>query len=323
MRIIPVFIPHEGCPHDCVFCNQRRIAAPVSPDVREVREQVCTALQVAGEGAQVAFYGGSFTAIEKEKQEAYLSAVADLPVTVRVSTRPDAIDEETLARLAKYGVRTIELGAQSMSDAVLARAGRGHSAQDVRNASALIRAHGGFDLILQVMCGLPGDEGTWVLTAREIAALRPDGVRIYPVVVVEGSRLYDLWKMGQYTPLTPRKGAFAAAQMLEVFLEAKIPVLRIGLNPTEELSSGGAAAGAYHPALGEMARSYVYLSRIKAAAGKPRSGKLTIYVNQNRISQALGNKRENLEHLRELGYTDVSVKGRAQLGEFEVKCIWS
>ena len=323
MRIIPVFIPHEGCPHDCVFCNQRRIAAPVSPDVREVREQVCTALQVAGEGAQVAFYGGSFTAIEKEKQEAYLSAVADLPVTVRVSTRPDAIDEETLARLAKYGVRTIELGAQSMSDAVLARAGRGHSAQDVRNASALIRAHGGFDLILQVMCGLPGDEGTWVSTAREIAALRPDGVRIYPVVVVKGSRLYDLWKMGQYTPLTPREGAFAAAQMLEVFLEAKIPVLRIGLNPTEELSSGGAAAGAYHPALGEMARSYVYLSRIKAAAGKPRSGKLTIYVNQNRISQALGNRRENLEHLRELGYTDVSVRGRAQLGEFEVKCIWS
>ena len=107
MRIIPVFIPHEGCPHDCVFCNQRRIAAPVSPKPEDVREQVCTALQTAGEGAQVAFYGGSFTAIDPEKQEAYLASVSGLPVTIRVSTRPDAIDEETLARLERYGVKTI------------------------------------------------------------------------------------------------------------------------------------------------------------------------------------------------------------------------
>ena len=318
MRIIPVFIPHEGCPHDCVFCNQRRIAAPVSPKPEDVREQVCTALQTAGEGAQVAFYGGSFTAIDPEKQEAYLASVSGLPVTIRVSTRPDAIDEETLARLERYGVKTIELGAQSMSDAVLARSGRGHSAEDTRRACRMIRAHGGFELILQLMCGLPGDEDTRLYSAREAAKLRPDGVRIYPVVVVRDTSLYDLWQAGRYAPLTVDEGARAAAQMLEVFLEAKIPVVRVGLNPTEELSSGGAAAGAYHPALGEMARSYVYLSRILAAAGTQRTGKLTIYVNQNRISQAIGVHRANLKALRELGYTDVSVKGRADLEDYEV-----
>ena len=318
MRIIPVFIPHEGCPHDCVFCNQRRIAAPVSPKPEEVREQVCTALKTAGAGAQVAFYGGSFTAIAPEKQEAYLASVKGLPVSIRVSTRPDAIDEETLARLQKYGVKTIELGAQSMSDAVLARAGRGHSAEDTRRACRLIRDFGGFELILQLMCGLPGDEDTRFFSAREAAKLHPDGVRIYPVVVVRETALYDLWKAGQYTPLTVDEGARTAAQMLEVFIEADIPVLRIGLNPTEELSSGGAAAGAYHPALGEMARSYVYLSRILAAAGAPREGKLTVYVNQNRLSQAIGVKRANLDALRRLGYTNVSVKGRAGIGEFEV-----
>ncbi len=179
-----------------------------------MREQVCTAVHTAGAGAQVAFYGGSFTAIPRARQEAYLKAIADLPVTVRLSTRPDAIDSEVLTLLSHFPVETIELGAQSMSDRVLACSGRGHTAEDTRRASAQIQK-AGFSLILQAMCGLPEDGGTWVDTAREIAALEPDGVRIYPVVVIRDTKLYDLWKAGQYTPLTPEEGAHAAADMLE------------------------------------------------------------------------------------------------------------
>lgn len=321
-RIIPVFIPHEGCPHDCVFCNQRRIAAPVSPSPEDVREQVCTAVHTAGAGAQVAFYGGSFTAIPRARQEAYLKAIADLPVTVRLSTRPDAIDSEVLTLLSYFPVETIELGAQSMSDRVLACSGRGHTAEDTRRASAQIQK-AGFSLILQAMCGLPEDGGTWVDTAREIAALEPDGVRIYPVVVIRDTKLYDLWKAGQYTPLTPEEGAHAAADMLEVFLRRRIPVIRIGLNPTQELSAGGAAAGAYHPALGEMARAQIYLRRMLACAGALREGILTFYVNPNRISRALGIRKGNLEALRQLGYENVKVCGREGLDEYEVESFWS
>ncbi len=321
-RIIPVFIPHAGCPHNCVFCNQRRIAAPVSPEPEEVREQVCTALDTAGAGAEVAFYGGSFTALPLAQQKAYLQAVSGLPVTIRLSTRPDAINSEVLTLLSQFPVRRIELGAQSMSDAVLAMSGRGHTAEDTRRASKQIH-EAGFSLILQVMCGLPGDTDTWKFSAREVAALNPDGVRIYPVVVIRDTPLYDLWKAGAYTPLTPQQGADAAADMLEIFLQRNIPVIRIGLNPTQELSSGGAAAGAYHPALGEMARAQVYLRRMIASAGPVRMGKLIFYVKANRISRALGIRKGNLQALREMGYTDVSVVGRTDLNEYEVVSFWS
>lgn len=321
-RIIPIFIPHEGCPHDCVFCNQRRIAAPVSPAPEDVREQVCTALHTAGDGAELAFYGGSFTALPLARQEAYLQAVSGLPVKIRLSTRPDAIDRDVLNLLARFPVKTIELGAQSMSDEVLANSGRGHTAEDTRRASMRIR-EAGFSLILQTMCGLPGDAGTWTDTACEIARLKPDGVRIYPVVVIRDTRLYKLWKSGEYTPLTPEQGACAAADMLEVFLRQHIPVIRIGLNPTQELSSGGAAAGAYHPALGEMARAQIYLRRMLASAGPARTGKVTFYVNEKRISRALGIRKANLEALRKLGYADAAVAGRPDLGEYEVESFWS
>lgn len=325
-HIIPVFIPHEGCPHDCVFCNQRRIAAPVSPKPEEVHEQVCTALDTVFADddtmPEVAFYGGSFTAIPGEKQESYLEAVKDLPVTIRLSTRPDAIDDEVLGRLSRYNVKTIELGAQSMSDEVLRRAGRGHTAEDTVKASTAIKA-GGFSLVLQTMCGLPGDEGTYAGTARKIAALKPDAVRIYPVVVIRDTALYDMWKNGAYRPFTPHEGAAAAADMLEIFLENDIPVIRIGLNPTDELTSGGAAAGAYHPALGEMARSEIYLRRMIASAGKHAEGTVTFYVNPKRVSRALGIRRENIKLLNDLGYVNCKVAPCSSLGEYEVRSIWS
>lgn len=306
-RILPIFIPHEGCPHDCVFCNQRRIAAPVSPDPGEIRERVCAAFE-AGLTSEVAFYGGSFTAIPAERQEAFLAAVEGTGVAVRVSTRPDCIDEAVIERLLRHRVQTVELGAQSMDDGVLRLANRGHTAEDVRRASRLLK-DAGFTVVLQAMAGLPGDRGTWRQTAEELAALFPDGVRIYPVVVIRDTALYDMWRRGTYQPLSVPEGADAAADMLEVFLKYNIPVIRIGLNPTEELSGGAAVAGAYHPALGEMAHSRIFLRRVLQDLKETsfRGKRLRIGVPRGRVSQMAGVSRENIRKLEEMGAAGVRI----------------
>lgn len=320
-RILPVFIPHEGCPHDCIFCNQRRIAAPVSPEPEEIRERVCAAHE-AGLAAEVAFYGGSFTAIPPERQEAFLEAVSGMGVSIRLSTRPDCIDEAVIGRLRRYQVKTVELGAQSMDDEVLRRANRGHTAEDVRRASNLIK-DAGIGLILQAMAGLPGDQGTWRRTAEELAALSPDGARIYPVVVVRDTALFDLWQRGEYRPLTVSEGADAAADMLEVFLAHEIPVIRIGLNPTEELSGGAAVAGAYHPALGEMARSRLFLRNIlRDLKETSLTGKrLIIKVPRGRISQATGVSRETIHRLEAMGALRVCILEDESLTGYAVRTL--
>jgi histone acetyltransferase (RNA polymerase elongator complex component) len=250
---------------------------------------------------EVAFYGGSFTAIDAARQEAFLDAASVPGVKIRLSTRPDCVDVEVIARLLRYPVETVELGAQSMDDEVLLRSGRGHTAEDVRKASALIK-NTGFKLILQAMAGLPGDEGTWADTARALAELHPDGTRIYPVVVIENTELCDMWRRGEYRALTVSEGADAAAEMLEIFEGAGIPVIRVGLNPTEDLSGGDAVAGAYHPALGEMARSRIFLKRILREVGG-HSGRVSVYVPRGKTSQAVGIRRENILKLAELGIT--------------------
>lgn len=203
--IIPVFVPHLGCPNDCVFCNQRRIsgsAVPATADTVKEAIESAAALPHTGAKRQLAFYGGSFTATVGEQTalldmaKAYLDrGVID---SVRLSTRPDAIDGAVLARLKGYGVETIELGAQSMDEEVLRLSGRGHTAEDVKEASRLIKA-AGFQLILQMMTGLPGDtEEKSLETARALIALAPDGVRVYPTVIVRDTALFDLWRAGLY-----------------------------------------------------------------------------------------------------------------------------
>ena len=204
--IIPVFVPHLGCPNDCVFCNQRRISGHIEPataqTVRNAIEEAA-ALTPPGTKRQLAFYGGSFTAIPEARQlelfEATQPYLADGTISsIRLSTRPDAIDGAVLKRLKKYGVTVVELGAQSMCDRVLELSGRGHDSADVENASELIKASG-FDLILQMMTGLPGDtDESCVETAKKIVALEPDGVRIYPTVIVRDTVLCDMWRAGTY-----------------------------------------------------------------------------------------------------------------------------
>lgn len=304
--IIPVFVPHLGCPNDCVFCNQRRISGSTVPAAaRDVDKAIedAAALPRTGAKRQLAFYGGSFTAIPIHEQMALLAAAkahldrGDID-SIRLSTRPDAIDGAVLKRLAEYGVETVELGAQSMCEEVLRLAGRGHTAQDVENASRMIKA-AGFRLILQMMTGLPGDSiERSVDTARRIIALEPDGVRIYPTVIVRDTALYDLWQAGRYKEHTVEDAVEYCARLVPLFEAAGIPVIRLGLNPTEELSSGAAAGGAYHPALGELVKSRIMLQKAQALlAGVEPGSTVVLGAAAPKLSQMIGQHRGNIAAL--------------------------
>ena len=306
-RIIPIFIPHLGCPHQCVFCNQRSISGThefVTGDTVRHALSAGFARIPAGEGVEIAFYGGSFTAIPVQMQEDLLNAA--LPFlrfhrenSIRISTRPDCVDGKVLRRLRSYGVTTVELGAQSMCDEVLQCSGRGHTAADTVCASMAVK-ESGFNLILQMMTGLPGGTREKSLyTARRLAELQPDGVRLYPTVVVRGTPLYNLWQRGAYGAQSIADAVAICAAVVPVFTDAGVPVIRIGLNPSEELSGGAAVAGAYHPAFGELVRSRIYLERAKALlCGNHGADEVTVGVHRSRVSSMVGHKKSNVDALR-------------------------
>ena len=328
-KIIPVFVPHLGCPHECVFCNQRHISGAGEPaSAVKTAHIVREALNKTGPGAEVAFYGGSFTAVAPELQEELLSAVQpfrrSLDVTgIRVSTRPDCVDAESLRRIERFGVTTVELGAQSMDDEVLRLSERGHESEAVRTASRLVKGSG-FSLILQMMTGLPGDtRGKAAYSARELASLEPDGVRIYPTVVVRDTQLAKLWMSGAFDPQSPQEAALWCADLLEIFEECNIPVIRLGLNPTDELTGGEVLAGAYHPALGELARGEFYLRKVERLLGESCGrGALNIYVPKGMVSVVTGQRRRNIESLkRRFGFRDVWVREDAKTEKIYICCL--
>ena len=328
-HILPVFVPHFGCPHDCVFCNQRHISGQQVPATAEtVRQVIAEAGQRSGgdEKLQLAFYGGSFTAIPVEDQLFLLQAAKDALdsgaiSSVRLSTRPDAVDETVLRRLHTYGVETIELGAQSLCDEVLRLSGRGHSAEDVRRASRLIR-EAGFHLILQMMTGLPGDTPSRSMaTAEEIIRLKPDGVRIYPTVIVRDTALFALWQRKEYREHTVEDAVSLCAELVPLFEAAGIPVIRIGLNPTEELSGGAAVAGAYHPALGELVRSRILRNEAESLLqGTAPGSRVCLEVPQGKLSQMIGQHRGNLRFLQErFALSSIRVKTASAPGSREMR----
>ena len=304
--IIPVFVPHSGCPHDCVFCNQRRITGQQEPATADtVRQAVkaASALPKSNVKRQLAFYGGSFTAIPVNEQTALLEAAREALdageiQSIRLSTRPDAIDDEVLQRLRYYGVETVELGAQSLCDKVLLMSGRGHTAKHVEDASRLIKEYG-FKLILQMMTGLPGDTVEHSIeTAQRIIDLKPDGVRIYPTVIVRDTALYDMWKAGKYTEHTVEDAVSVCAKLVPMFEGAQIPIIRLGLNPTDELSGGAAAGGAYHPALGELVKSRIMYEKADALLDDIAAGScVVLYVHPTKVSQMVGQHRCNVTKL--------------------------
>lgn len=303
-RIVPFFIPHLGCPQQCVFCDQRQITGcrqPVRPE--DVAQELSALPDQAG--LELAFYGGSFTALPADYQEGLLRAV--LPARergavafLRLSTRPDAISREVLDRLSRYEVRTVELGAQSMDDAVLRASRRGHSARDTREASALIR-EAGIKLILQMMTGLPGSGPASDLhTAEELIALHPDGVRIYPTVILRGTKLERAWQEGSYREHTVEDAVEICARIVPRFAGAGIPVIRLGLNPTEELSGGLAVGGAYHPALGELVQSRILRDKAEELLrGVPANSTVTLGIGSRRISAMTGQHRGNVLYLQQ------------------------
>ena len=304
-RILPLFIPHLGCPHACVFCDQKRISGAKMPVTAAEITAALEALRPEERGIELAFYGGSFTALPISLQRELLGAVQPFREngtvsSIRLSTRPDAVCDGIPELLAAFGVETVELGAQSMCDEVLERCGRGHRAEDTVRASALLRQRG-FHLILQMMTGLPGTTPEMdILTARQLAALHPDGVRIYPTVILRDTQLCELWRSGAYREHTVEDAVCVCAAILPIFDEAGIRVIRLGLNPSAELSGGAAVGGAYHPALGELVRSRVFRNRAEALlSAADRDADAVFAVSPGCVSQAVGQHRCNLLYLCE------------------------
>ncbi len=326
---VALFVPHNGCPHACTFCNQREIVGqvyqPAAADVRNAVETAMDSLNGYTGKAEIAFFGGSFTAIDRQYMTELLEAAAPYVrngsfAGIRISTRPDAIDPEVLTLLKQYGVSAIELGAQSMSDEVLTANRRGHTAEDVKIASDLIRKQG-FSLGLQMMTGLyRSSEAADRATARQLAELQPDTVRIYPTVVLKGTELYELYQKGDYEPMGLETAVPLCADLLQYFESKQIPVIRLGLHDSDSLRDN-LAAGAYHPAFRELCESEIMYRHTKEALQQAGivSGVAEIYVNPKSVSRLIGQKRQNLQRLSEQGVTAI-VRQDIRLGKYEVRC---
>lgn len=303
---IPIFVPHKGCPHDCVFCNQKKITGQVTDvtadDVKGIIEEHLSTIDIKDAYVEVAFFGGSFTAIEMDKQTELLEAVYPFVKSgrvnsVRCSTRPDAIDENILLNLKKYGVKTIELGVQSTDDEVLLKSGRGHKKDVVFSSSKLIKDFG-FDLGLQMMLGLPGDTPQKSLqTAKDIISLSPKCVRIYPTLVVEDTSLLEMYNDGKYKPFDLDTTVPLCAKLLKMFYKANIDVIRVGLQTTDNINEK-TVIGPYHPSLKELCESYIIRELIEDNI-KNITGDALVLINPKNISKAVGNKKSNISYFKD------------------------
>ena len=323
---VALFVPDEGCPHRCSFCNQKTISGKTK---RLRTEDIDSAVKTALESAdcnkgEIAFFGGSFTAIDKdymisllERAKMYIDK--GLFAGVRISTRPDCISEEILNILKHYGVTSIELGCQSMSDEVLRLNNRGHLAKDVVYSAGMIKSYG-FEFGVQMMTGLYGDDNeTAIETAKKLIALSPDTARIYPTVVLENTELERLYKSGEYTPQSVDEAAELCSELLMMFHENGIRVIRVGLHSGGNVEEGY-VAGAYHPAFREICESRIYLRKVLSEIkrqGTPK-GDLTVTVGSSFVSMMSGQKKFNSEKLREMGY-NLKIKQDKNMKKYEIE----
>ena len=318
---VALFVPHNGCPHRCSFCNQKEITGQAyQPTPDDVVSAVNTARKSLGDKTQnteIAFFGGSFTAIDRGYMTELLSAAAPYVKNgefegIRLSTRPDAIDNDVLDILKEYGVTSIELGAQSMCDDVLIANHRGHSAKDVQDASHLIKDYG-FSLGLQMMTGMykSSDEKD-KFTAKNIADLQPDTVRIYPTVILKNTRLGELFQKGEYVPYSFEECAELCAELLELFEKNNIRVIKLGLHASETVEAD-MLGGFYHQAFREICEGIIFRKKIDAEISQ--SGKFTVFTAQNEVSKAAGHKSCNKKYFAEKGIyikfkPDKNISGR-------------
>lgn len=322
---ISLFVPHMGCPHQCSFCNQKTISGSVKPlTTQDVLDTLNEASLHNNDplNTEIAFFGGSFTAIPCDYMVSLLETAKPfidrgLFKGIRISTRPDAIDEDILEILKEYSVTAIELGAQSTDEDVLRLNKRGHTRDDIFKASELIKANG-FSLGLQMMTGLLGDTFSKSLkTCEDIIRIKPDTVRIYPTIVLEGTKLSEMYKKGEYSPQTTEEAVELCSILSEKFHKNSIKVIRLGLHSGGNVEEGY-LAGPYHPAFGELCESGVYLNIAKEKLKDVKKGGVTIFVNPRAISKMTGQKGSNKNKLLNEGYK-VTIKGDNSLNKYEMK----
>lgn len=326
---IALFVVHKGCPHMCSFCNQRSISGSqkdiTAADVHSVAATAVESLSKnEAAGGEIAFFGGSFTMVERSYMLSLLEAAYEyiqkgIFKGIRISTRPDGISREICEILKKYGVTAVELGAQSLDDRVLMLNERGHTAKQVCDACALLKEYG-FEVGLQMMTGLYGSEDAdSISTAEKIIALAPDTVRIYPTVVIKGTRLHELMRTGEFIPKGIPETVELCARLIPMFEDAGIKVIRVGLHSGGGVEEGF-AGGAYHPALRELCEGRIYYNYALGELQKLGEGSYTLFVSPKEISKMTGQKKQNLTGLREKGYV-CTVKGMNGLSKYEVKVI--
>ena len=337
--IIPIFVPHLGCPNDCIFCNQKSISGQkknmTKEEAKKIIDNYLNSIKNENRMVEIAFFGGSFTAIEEQKQEELLEVAYEYIQkgkvdSIRISTRPDAINKETLKRLKKYKVKTIELGVQSANNFILKRSNRGHTFEDVKKASKLIRWYG-FKLGHQMMVGLP--ESTRIdeiNTAKALIKLKPKMVRIYPVLVIKNTRLEEEYKKGIYETLSVVQAVETCKELVRIFVDSHVEVIRIGLQNTDEISEPGkekseVVAGPYHPAFRQLVESALWydaiVSKIKKLNVKVKEAQ--VLVNPIDSNNVIGHKRENILKLKEIYDVDIKVKQdkRIKQGKSKIKVL--
>lgn len=325
---IPIFVPHKGCPFDCVFCNQRRITGMITEtkkeDVNHIIEEHLKTLPKDNRYVEVAFFGGSFTGIEFKTQRELLSAAYEYVKRgdidgIRLSTRPDYISNEILDLLSEYGVTTIELGVQSLDEVVLKASNRGHSEDTVIDAVNLIKKYE-FKIGLQMMTGLPEDnDERSITTAKKIIDLKPDFVRIYPTLVIKDTFLEKMYLEGKYTPQTLEDAVRLCKQLLILFNEWNIPVIRIALAVTEEISpDGSVVAGPFHSAFRELVEAEIYYDKLEKLI---KQGHSKFLVNNKEISKAVGNKRSNVIKAKQSFDVDIKIIGDKDIEKGSIKIV--
>lgn len=320
LNIIPIFVPHMGCPHDCIFCNQRKITNHKDVIDREkiinYIEEYLSFFKNKDNYVEIAFYGGSFTGIDRQFMISYLEIANSfikqgIVNGIRLSTRPDYINIEILDILKKYGVTTIELGIQSLNNKVLILNERGHSVECVYKSSKLIKEYG-FKLGLQMMIGLYGDTfENSIFTAFEFCKIIPDFVRIYPTLVIKDTYLEKLFEMGKYIPLSLNDAIDLSKYLLIIFEVNNIDVIRLGLQSSDNISKDGdIVAGPFHDSFRELVEGSIYLDLIESniIRNNLNSCLVVLECSNNLISKIVGNKRKNLIYLKDKYGIDIKIK---------------
>ena len=324
---VAFFVPMVGCPHRCSFCDQNSITGesgiPTPEEVDKTLKKAARELHGFSEKAEIAFFGGSFTMIPRELMLSLLAPAKkwiDRKAFsgIRISTRPDAIDEEVLSVLKEYGVTFIELGAQSCNNAVLEKNRRGHTFEDTQKAAQLIR-EAGFSLGLQMMTGMPGStKEDDIHTAARFAALKPDTMRIYPTLVLKNTLMAKWFEDGEYVPQTVEEAAAECAELLDIFELYKINVIRLGLHAEGSLEEN-LLGGPYHPAFREICESLRFRKKIAPMLTRLPKGSYILKVAPSEVSKCSGQHRSNVEHWLSLGYAvRIVPDNNLNPGDFEV-----